>query len=131
MSPLINKGDKLYIERVKMERLKRGDIVVYLSNKKLISHRVIKITENKVICKGDNVPFYDQPVKAELIIGRVRKISGKYGELNLMSRYVRVLSCYFLFFSLISYYLPLILRKILIKLFCGRRMLTRLLARIK
>lgn len=128
MEPFVNEGDKLFVEKVKLADLKIGDIIVFYRNKDLIGHRVIKKKNGQIMTKGDNCPYLDRPLINNEILGKVVKIEGKYGKINLATKLFRFLSLYFLFYSLSTYYFPFIIRKILMKSLRGRKILTRILA---
>ena len=58
MNPAYYKGDTLMVEKCSINKIKVGDILVFMSDNRIITHRVIKIyKENdkiKFITKGDN-----------------------------------------------------------------------------
>ena len=58
MNPIYYRGDALMIEKCNIKDIKVGDVLVFKSEKRIITHRVIKIyKENdkiKFITKGDN-----------------------------------------------------------------------------
>lgn len=128
MQPIINEGDKLFLEKVKFSEIKVGDIVVFYQRKKLIGHRVIKKNSDVIITKGDNIPFFDKPLKKKEILGKLLKIEGKYGIINLDSTFARLINKYFLFYNYATYYLPLWLRIVLVKILRGRKFLVRFMA---
>ncbi|MBI2471535.1 MAG: signal peptidase I [Planctomycetes bacterium] len=76
MLPLILDGDSLLITHG-CDGMKRGDIVVFRCNGRLVAHRVIRKEIDKesggvtYITKGDNVFQFDPPVGESEIIGRV------------------------------------------------------------
>lgn len=76
MLPLIRDGDSVLITHG-CDGVKRGDVVVFRCNGKLVAHRVIGREFDKgsnsvtFITKGDNVFQYDPPVSETEIVGRV------------------------------------------------------------
>jgi len=71
MLPTIHDGDYLVIDTTP-ESIELGDIIVYKHNNELIGHRVIKITSEGYIVKGDNNPAPDPwIVRPEDVIGEV------------------------------------------------------------
>ena len=80
MSPKIEKGDVVILKRVKesrMDTVKKGDVLVYYQDKRIIVHRIVKIIKNNnsynYITKGDNNNARDAwVVKDENVIGVVK-----------------------------------------------------------
>ncbi|WP_347273584.1 signal peptidase I [Candidatus Kuenenia sp.] len=81
MYPLIREGDNVLVE-CGYSQIRRGDIIAFRSENKLIVHRVLTISEKgtgfSFITKGDNVPHADPVVSHSEIIGKVSAI--KRGE---------------------------------------------------
>ncbi len=70
MEPSINIGECIIINR--KEKYFKNDIVTYLDNDGfLITHRIIDIDEDNVICKGDNNNLNDPEVSVDNIKGKV------------------------------------------------------------
>ena len=94
MKPKISKGDVIIVERVKkneISNIKKGDILVYTHDKRLIVHRVIKILnlekETVFVTKGDNNNAKDSWfVKKEDITGIV-KLRIKYAGMPTIALY--------------------------------------------
>ena len=94
MKPKISKGDVIIVERVKkneISNIKKGDILVYTHDKRLIVHRVIKTLnlekETVFITKGDNNNAKDSWfVKKEEITGVV-KLRIKYAGMPTIALY--------------------------------------------
>ena len=128
MQPVINEGDKLYVEQVKLNKIRVGDIVVFYNLRNLIGHRVIKIIGNQIITKGDNIPYFDKPLKPREILGKIVHIEGRFGTIRLTSSLYAIVTSYFLFYSLTTYYIPYWIRLCLVKLFRGRKILVKLLS---
>lgn len=75
MFPALKGGEFAIVEKCDAGKLKPGDIIVFRKQQKLIAHRLLKISSVKgirlFIARGDNNLFYDQPVSADEIIGKV------------------------------------------------------------
>ena len=69
MSGTIEIGDGIIVKLI--SEIKENDIIVYKKADNLITHRLIKIEEDRLITKGDanNVP--DEPITKDMIIGKV------------------------------------------------------------
>lgn len=74
MSPFIKDGESVEVERA--ERIRIGDVVLLRRKKEFLLHRVIFLSKNFVITKGDKSPFIDPPFERKDIIGRVRREEG-------------------------------------------------------
>ena len=46
MFPYYLPGDKVRVQKIRCELLKVGDVIVFIKNKKLIAHRLLKIDSN-------------------------------------------------------------------------------------
>ena len=53
MEPTLKVGGILYYEKIDLNDLDEGDILVYQTKEHIISHRIVDITENGFITKGD------------------------------------------------------------------------------
>lgn len=56
MEPALLKGEKVWVERVELFQIKRGDILVFWSEEinNIVMHRFYKKEGQKIICKGDS-----------------------------------------------------------------------------
>ena len=57
MTPNINKGDIVIVEKLKeseLEKIKKGDVLVYQKENQVIVHRVTEVNDNTFKTKGDN-----------------------------------------------------------------------------
>lgn len=84
MLPLIRNGDQVLVAHG-CAGIRRGDVIVFRHDGKLIAHRVLHISKNDAghtfLTKGDNVLQFDPPLRANEIVGRVLAI--KRGEQQL------------------------------------------------
>jgi signal peptidase I len=84
MHPFICDGDIITIEAVS-GRLYSGDVVAFKEpfNGKLIVHRIVHISHEGYLIKGDNNSFFDGRISGESIIGRVIRV--KHGGREVMA----------------------------------------------
>ena len=54
MEPTLKVGGILYYEKIDLNDFKEGDILVYELDEHTISHRIVDITDNGFLTKGDN-----------------------------------------------------------------------------
>ena len=71
MEPILKVGGILYYEKINLDDFKKDDILVYQLNKHTISHRIVDITENGFLTKGDNNKSIDTyEVEKQQVIGK-------------------------------------------------------------
>jgi signal peptidase len=94
MFPFLRKGDLLTVEPVSMDKIKRGDVVVFESEEKWIAHRVIRImshiNEIQFLLRGDTNLHFDEEVNHKNYIGRIKYFERKNKSKNI-DNYSRVL----------------------------------------
>ena len=61
--------------------MKYGDIITYWEEDALITHRILKIKNGKIVSKGDNNNEEDQEISQNKILGKVMFHSVKLGRL--------------------------------------------------
>lgn len=75
MLPTIRSGDTLAIERVSINQVRKGDVVLVGRDSRLCAHRVVSRLENSgntfCITRGDAMPAPDRPVLESELLGRV------------------------------------------------------------
>ena len=71
MFPVLLPFDVLRVRPETAGNLKRGQIIVFESNAKIISHRFIGVKDGKAICKGDGLLHPDAPVEPGAVLGVV------------------------------------------------------------
>lgn len=75
MEPAISVGDLVVVER-SYDQLLRGDVISYRSPdnpRMLITHRVTVVDSSRglITAKGDNAPMADEPIREQLVVGKV------------------------------------------------------------
>lgn len=100
MSPTIKSGEKILIKLVELEQIKIGDIVVYKTNDKLISHRIIFIGHLRFTIKGDSELVW-RSCDYNSILGKIVSIEKHDGRIiNLETRTWRVMNYIIAIYSL-------------------------------
>ena len=74
MQPIVQIGDLIIAEVVKAGIIQAGDIIVIRRMDDFLTHRVISITKDGWLTKGDNNVKMDPIVKTENLIGLVKEI---------------------------------------------------------
>lgn len=69
MEPELSRGDLIIVREAGEYDV--NDVVVYQQDGILIVHRIIKVSDEEIITKGDANPVADQPISAEAIRGKV------------------------------------------------------------
>jgi len=78
MYPTLRAGDVVEIEPPSQETLKKGDLVIFQKQKRLICHRLVDLFEEDgetwIKTKGDTVEESDTPLALRQILGKVTRI---------------------------------------------------------
>ena len=90
MYPMLrNKRDMVVIKKVD-RKLKRHDVPVYrLKSGKIVMHRILKVTENGYIIRGDNLYKNEYNVTDDIIIGMLKAFyrNGKFYDCETSKKY--------------------------------------------
>lgn len=71
MEPTLKVGGILYYEKIDLNELDEGDILVYQTKEHIISHKIVDINENGFITKGDiNNSVDNYLVSDEQVLGK-------------------------------------------------------------
>jgi signal peptidase I len=70
MRPMIRSGRDVVVIEKKNARLKVFDVALYVKEKSYVLHRVLKVTENGYVMRGDNC-YFDENIREEDVIGRL------------------------------------------------------------
>ena len=77
MSGTIEIDDVIIVKITK--EVKKDDIITYINNKELITHRIVAENGNQIITKGDANSGEDKPIDKSMVVGKVIKIFPKFG----------------------------------------------------
>lgn len=77
MSNTINVKDIVVVKITK--DVKKNDIISYEENNKIITHRIVKMTDKTIVTKGDANNTEDKPITKEKVVGKVVAIIPKVG----------------------------------------------------
>ncbi len=86
MHPFIRSGDKIVISPVAAHLIRTGDVLTFVHNPdgRVLAHRVIKIEEEKFLCKGDNSAYQaDGWIGFDDVLGRVERVRRDGKEIRL------------------------------------------------
>jgi len=91
MTPFIRSGDVITIAPTPA-RIRFGDVVAFESPSggKLVVHRVVRVSRDGYIIKGDNSPEADADVPGSRILGRVARVERRGKRVRLGSGIERV-----------------------------------------
>lgn len=72
MYPTLFNGDKVYIgpPSKRAEEYSQNDILCVMQSGRLVMHRFVRMQNDEVITKGDNLGFEDQP---GIVVGELRR----------------------------------------------------------
>lgn len=78
MEDEIQVGDYVFVKITK--DVEEKDIISFVDNEDVITHRIVKIDEDEIITKGDNNNATDEPINKNQVIGKVVYIGKSYGK---------------------------------------------------
>ena len=86
MEPTLQKNDVVIVQKCELSQLQRGNIITFKQDERIISHRIIDITEERGIIKfktkGDNNEIADpDQVEAGQVYGKVLFNIGGIGKI--------------------------------------------------
>lgn len=69
MVPYLNINDYILVK--KSNDYKEGDVITYTSDETYVTHRIVSITDENIVTKGDANNTMDEPITKDNIIGKV------------------------------------------------------------
>jgi signal peptidase I len=131
MHPSIEDGETITVEPVAPCDVKRGDIILYLSQRGVIAHRVVKIQSavksqqsttshqssslsphHLFLLRGDASNSCDEPVEPQQVLGIVVSVERQGHIIDLYSRKAKILHVVHSYVSNLKNFAKTILRKI-------------------
>jgi signal peptidase len=90
MYPAIRDGEAVRVEPIGSHEIRRGDILLYQSERGVTAHRVVGVKEDDggrvFTLRGDALAMCDAPVRAEQVLGRLVAVERKGREVRLVGR---------------------------------------------
>src|SRR5690606_29804239 len=71
MTPLLRRGDQVGLAATAPEQLQRGDIVTFLENEHLTTHRYWGQMAGRLLSRADRSGAFDRPWLPQALVGRV------------------------------------------------------------
>ena len=75
MLPSVWPGDVLTVRRQSFSESRVGQIVLCSRGGQLMAHRIVSVEADRLITRGDSLPYNDAPVHEDQILGRVVSIA--------------------------------------------------------
>lgn len=105
MVDAINIDDYVFVKITK--NVKEKDIISYKSEGIVVTHRIVKMYDDKIVTKGDANNVVDKPITKDMVIGKVVFIGKGYGLVFKTLTTPIVLITLFTTILLFSYYFSL------------------------
>lgn len=89
MHPTIRDGEAVTVEPVEARDVRRGDIILYQTGKRVIAHRVVRVEGREAISfilRGDASRDCDAPVSGSQVLGRITAVERGGRSLRLANR---------------------------------------------
>ena len=74
MLPAVWPGDKITVRRCPTDQLRPGQNALFHRDGKLTAHRILSLTSDGILTRGDSIDCLDPLVRPEEIVGRVESI---------------------------------------------------------
>ena len=87
MLPTLAPGDIVLVRPC--SSLRPGDVVTFVLAGRLVTHRLVRVTDDGLVCHGDNRLRPDPRVAADALIGRVAEVVGRTAP-NRAAEFLRV-----------------------------------------
>lgn len=71
MRPLLAEGRPLRLVHAAIDDLRPGDVVVVDTGEALVCHRLVYVTRDSLVTRGDDMPDCDPPLPHDALVGRV------------------------------------------------------------
>jgi len=75
MLPSLWPGDLLTIHSVQPSKVSRGDVVLFFRESRFFVHRVLSVSADRLLTRGDGLPSSDPPVGPNELLGRVVSVA--------------------------------------------------------
>ena len=76
MLPSIWPGDVVAVCSSSLNQISRGDVVLFFRDRRFVVHRVVEVSGDRLLTRGDSVLGPDTPVSSDELLGRVVSITG-------------------------------------------------------
>ena len=76
MLPSIWPGDVVTIRSSRLPEVSRGDVVLFFRDGRFFVHRVLGVSADRLLTRGDSLPGPDPPVTSDELLGRIVSIAG-------------------------------------------------------
>ena len=75
MVPTLRHGDLVRVAPI--VDIRPGDVVVFVHRGRILQHRVLSVSGDGVLCRGDNMPSADAPVPRAAVLGKSIEVAGR------------------------------------------------------
>lgn len=86
MYPALQRGDLILVKSVTPEEIEPGVVVVFRHENGLAVHRVVRVTGDSIVTRGDANPEEDNPITFDDIVGRVPEFGDGLFKIPLLGR---------------------------------------------
>lgn len=69
MVPTLKANDFILVKE--NESFKENDIITFKFDNKYLTHRIVKIDDEKIITKGDAIDFENDPITKDMVVGKM------------------------------------------------------------
>jgi signal peptidase I len=87
MVPMLRPGDQVLVQRVPVDILQRGDLIVTRRGNFYLTHRLVAVDELGFHTKGDRNRQADAPIGVQFIVGQVVAVERRGQTRNIRTRF--------------------------------------------
>ena len=80
MWPVLNRGDIVFVKATTREEIKVGTILVFKHGEGIAIHRVVRLSGDTIVTKGDANSKEDDPITFDDVVGRLPSVAGHYAK---------------------------------------------------
>ena len=92
MHPVIRSGEYVKVLPCSSSKLRRGDVILAATGRGLTAHRIVRISGQRIITRGDNSLRVDPPVDVDDVLGKVVEVEQITGDCRKIDSSVKIIA---------------------------------------
>jgi phage repressor protein C with HTH and peptisase S24 domain len=92
MHPAIRGGEYVQVVPCAVTDLRRGEVILASTGRGLTAHRIVRISREGIVTRGDNSLRADPPVERAKVLGRVVQVEQITGDSRKIDAQVKIIT---------------------------------------